>query len=457
MLGSVEQISPLWRHARSRDRSGAVDAGSSRAAAPFGHGGPGLSKAHISPLPLGEGEERPPHRLEWYPGAGLLRVVTPYPGEGMPFRDDKSKRGDISEFSPDAQRRLRQFLATIPDAALLGAFMLTLTYPGNSCPQAIPRPEESHHYKRHLDSFGKSLRRRYPAASIVWVLEFQTRGVAHYHALIFGVPAADLRDFRAWIAKRWNQIVGGDADHLKAGTQCDMARSAGGARNYLAKYLSKGNQALNGVKVGRYWGKINKAGIPQAPERVEEITPGQAKLALRVARKLAAKRQWESSWSRLYKAAGAVTEKHLGGNIFASMTLTDFRRLVGEAHRIGRIDMGWIPSWRGPICELRMSRALFFSGVMLAMGGRWKMPRRPRSRNNSTVNLFCNSSSFREALERHPNWKGHDRLTSEGRSLSGCRSTPVPRRIGGRVYLLRPSPGPSKQGGERACRGGNSG
>lgn len=376
--------------------------------------GPGLSKAHISPFSQNEEEERPPYRVERWKDAGLVRVVSPYvpPAEDPDFSDeDEPTRGDITEFSADSQRRLKRFLAKIPDAVLSESFMATLTYPGNACPQAIPKREEAEKYKRHLDSFGKSLRRKYPGASVVWVLEFQTRGVAHYHALIFGVPVSDLLEVRAWLAKRWNRIVGGDSDHLKAGTQCDLAKSPGGARNYLAKYLSKGNQAAEGVKVGRYWGKINKAGIPQAEEVVEELTERQCILSLRIARKLAAKRQWEAARTKFQKRAAKSNDA------FGDMTGPQFWKMC-EAFNRGNT---W-HSWHNGHGEAGASVLSLKFAIMGDMDKAIRWPRRPRSRNNSTVNLFCNANAFWEALTKHPLWKDEQETKEEtGRGLRKSR------------------------------------
>ena len=413
MFGELEKSLPLFRAAAiAAERPGCVPKG--RAGLPAG---PGLSKAHISPLSQNEEPERPPYRVERWKGAGLVRVVSPYiPPDDLPFGDDEEPtRGEITEFSPDSQRRLKQFLAKIPDATLCESFMATLTYPGNSCPQAIPKKEEATKYKRHLDSFGKSLRRKYPAASIVWVLEFQSRGVAHYHALIFGVPVADLLEVRAWIAKRWNKIVGGDSDHLKAGTQCDLAKSPGGARNYLAKYLSKGNQAANGAKVGRYWGKINKAGIPHAEEAVEELTQPQCIVALRIARKLAAKRQWEAARSALHKKAGKANDA------FASMTGPQFWQMC-EAFNRGDT---W-HSWNNGTGQAGASVLALNFAVTGTLDKKIRWPRRPRSRNNSTVNLYCNANAFWSALTNHPIWQDEQETKEKtGRSLrkEGKQST----------------------------------
>jgi len=404
---------PLWKEAnRSADWPGCSPEASARPSAD----GPGLSKGHnvTNPSP-----KRPDYRFESWEGAGLFRVVTPYQGDPKP--PDEGRRGTVKGYSPKARSRAKQFLAKIPDVEIVKAFMVTLTYPGNDCPEAIPAPEDWKTYKGHLRKFGQNMKRRFGAAA-VWVLEFQRRGAPHYHLLVFGIDAARLIELRRWIAKEWNRIVGGDAAHLKAGTQCDLARSPHGARNYLAKYMTKGDQSLEGAEVGRYWGKVNREAIPLAEERVEELTPAQAVIASRVARKLAEKRQWETAWRRLIKSTRAMCHQHFKTNILDALSDQTIRALIEEGHRRGRFDLKWIPSWVWGGWLAEMPRVSFLGAVMLAMGGRWKMPRRPRSRNNCTRNLYCNATAFRESLTKHPKWNETENEEEQENTGRGLRS-----------------------------------
>lgn len=356
-----------------------------------GASGPGLSKGHIltNPLPI-TSAERPAYRIETWKDAGLLRIVTPYRGERSPR--EESKRGQIKGYSSKARARARAFLAKIPDADMLSALMVTLTYPGNDCPDAIPEAKDWERYKDHLRRFGQETKRKWNA-SAVWVLEFQKRGAPHYHLLVFGVGEAQMIEFREWVAKEWNRIVGGDAKHLQAGTQCDLAKSPHGARAYLVKYMTKGEQALEGLSVGRYWGKVNGKAIPQAEELVEEITPAQAIIAARVARKWMAKRRWDSSWSRLKSRAGK------GNDLFRGMDREQFRAMClrfngGKTAYI--FDNGCGEAF---VSHLALQFAL---NRTFEKAIQW--PQRPRMRDNATLNVFCRASSFMEALKRHPAW-----------------------------------------------------
>lgn len=52
----------------------------------------------------------------------------------------------------------------------------------------------------------------------------------------------------------------------------------------------------------------------------------------------------------------------------------------------------------------------FFSSIMLEVFAmmmnveKIRFPQRQRRRNNSTVNLYCDASSFHESLKKHPGW-----------------------------------------------------
>lgn len=352
--------------------------------------GPGLSKGHnlttSSSLP---NPPRPPFRIETWENAGLFRVVTPYQGVGL---HQGSKRGEIKGYSSKAQARARAFLAKIPDSELLISLMVTLTYPGNDCAEAIPDAKEWQIYKNHLRRFGQELKRKWNA-SAVWVLEFQKRGAPHYHLIVFGVELARLVEFRTWVAEEWNRIVGGDFKHLQAGTQCDIAKSPHGARCYLVKYMTKGDQALKNISVGRYWGKVNQPEIPLAEEKVEEVTQRQAIIAARVARKWTAKQCGNSSWRRFHKLA---SKRH---DCFGRMSLETFRAMCLHFQRGGIFF-----DYNNGFGEAFVSVLVLLCALSGDHVGKIRWPQKPRTRNNCTMNVFCHASAFRDALARHPGW-----------------------------------------------------
>ncbi len=353
--------------------------------------GPGLSKGHNVTNPFAKpAQDRPPYRFECWEGAGLLRIVSPYFGQPLPR--EECKRGTVKGYSDKARNRARKFLATITDEALEKALMVTLTYPGDDCPEAIPSAEEWTLYKGHLRKFGQNAKRRF-GVSAVWVLEFQRRGAPHYHLLVFGIEEDRLLEFRAWVAAEWNRLVGGDSKHLQAGTQCDPTKSPNGARSYLTKYMTKGDQSLEGVEVGRYWGKVNSRAIPQAVETVEELTPEQARIAARVARKWVAKRRWEAAWHRFQNQAAKRFPT------FRAMGREEFRKMCLCFQKGGEVYSYKLPNGEGWTSSIFLLYALT-GGTR----GRFPWPQRPKTRSNCTVNVYCRASAFREALVRHPRW-----------------------------------------------------
>ena len=160
-------------------------------------------------------------------------------------------RGKVREFSRRSRTRLMQTICSIPVAHVgRGLLFITLTYP-RAWPGDWPA------WKRHLDTLGKRMKRRFPDFGAVWKLEPQKRGAPHFHLLVVGVPFIA----KQWLSRAWFEIVrSGDARHLAAGTQVQLARSHRGVVSYAAKYTAKREQLpaswQNGV--GRFWGVIGR-------------------------------------------------------------------------------------------------------------------------------------------------------------------------------------------------------
>lgn len=164
-----------------------------------------------------------------------------------------SARGPITRFSAAARKRLVELLASIDQGrtARLPLFV-TLTYPGEW-------PDDPGTWKRHLDTWGKRLARKFTRTSAVWKLEFQSRGAPHFHLLVFGPRWID----PLWLARSWFKTVGsGDPRHLVAGTQVVRVKSWRGVMFYASKYLGKvgTDRSLQGV--GRFWGVVGREFLP---------------------------------------------------------------------------------------------------------------------------------------------------------------------------------------------------
>lgn len=228
-------------------------------------------------------------------GGSRVEVVAPAldprankaPGKGG------GTRGKISSFSPQSARNFKAHLEGLQRTAFLDAGLLTLTYPKEF-------PADPEVYNMHLHRFKQECVRYFKRTHGVdvsgyWKKEFQKRLAAHFHILLFGVgkfrdmeqlyPVPDsetpedrrrrLRCFGSVemdLRRIWVRIVGsGDSKHMLKGLEMEALASIQGGINYIANYSTKKDQTLEGVFVGRYWGKINGHALPEAPELKVEI------------------------------------------------------------------------------------------------------------------------------------------------------------------------------------------
>lgn len=119
--------------------------------------------------------------------------------------------------------------------------------------------------KRHLDTWLKALGRAAPGAGYLWILEFQSRGVPHFHVWLTAPYSEDL-----WkrLGLAWNRIVEPDSEkHLWWHTLPRLNTHTGKLERsfmpwnmkgagYLRKYMSKQAQKSvpDGFNPGRFWG-----------------------------------------------------------------------------------------------------------------------------------------------------------------------------------------------------------
>lgn len=126
--------------------------------------------------------------------------------------------------------------------ALDWQWFVTYTFPDRIHPEAADKKFRlwMSIFQRHLTGATNWHRPSHVNHTARWVrgLEWQKRGVIHYHALIFAPPArSDLRTFsiqeRMGWAAEWQRISGGFG-------RVDAVASASGALAYLTKYAVKG-------------------------------------------------------------------------------------------------------------------------------------------------------------------------------------------------------------------------
>ena len=305
--------------------------------------------------------------------------------------DDETpgNRGRITEWSMSSRRNFRKFMGGLLLGALDGALMVGLTYPAE-----FPEPDSHGIYKGHLRAFKARFQRQYPGASFVWKLEFQQRGAAHYHLVVFGLGQGDhvLAAWKLWADKAWFEIVGsGDEKHLRAGVSSEWVRSVGGATAYLIKYLGKDDQTRPGDFTGRYWGCFNKLALPVAPVRKEEKSLRESYLIRRVirkctesqikARKLVTRHKQLQKTCYWFKTAGASV-----------MDMQFWFQYPGQDRFMPGGDWG-SPS-RLVLPDPASTDRLPLPPV------RFRLLPKHRTRNNLTATLYCNASVVARQLEK---------------------------------------------------------
>lgn len=240
---------------------------------------PGLSTAHIPSLP-------PPDTTVFSAIGGSLSTVCIPPDQPRQAVGG-GKRGEITEFSRAARRRLLHLLNSLNknEIKTLPLFV-TLTYPAEF-------PSDPKTWKRHLDNFRARMRRKFGRFPAVWRLEFQKRGAPHFHLMLFLEKAPT--DLYEAVSHSWYEVVGSnDPKHLAAGTNVQQVRSWRGVMSYAAKYMGKLEQLAPGVQSpGKFWGTWNKRDLPREFEEIP-VSKAEAISVRRIYRKLSGVRPREA-------------------------------------------------------------------------------------------------------------------------------------------------------------------
>lgn len=196
----------------------------------------------------------------------------PAPAQYELFPEDRCQRGRIRLWSNRSKNRMMKRLATL-DYESVGELweMLTLTYPGSF-------PADGPTCKRHFRTFQKRYERKWGKMSAVWKFEFQRRGAPHFHLYVHR-PAVSWREWKAWCARAWYEVVGsGDERHLRSGVRvdrqfCARTNNPRAIAWYFAKHQSHAgakayqNEVPVGFsEVGRFWGVV---GLESTEESVE--------------------------------------------------------------------------------------------------------------------------------------------------------------------------------------------
>lgn len=236
------------------------------------------------------------------------------------------------------------------------------------------------------------VRRKYPLVSFFWKLEFQERGAAHFHLVLFGLPdksSAVLEEWRSWSRAAWYEIVGsGDRKHLVRGVTSDWVKSRRGAVGYLAKYLGKDDQTRPGDFTGRYWGKHNEAALPVADLKKHSLSDSDAVRVRRVFRGLIKSQVNEGRRAAVLKRVGWWHET--GGATW--MDVEAWYNKPGCDRFLPAVT----PQWSGPSRLSFHNPSDDFSAPSLP----FRMPSKWKARNNLSVTLYCDSAKVWGQLVR---------------------------------------------------------
>jgi hypothetical protein len=226
-------------------------------------------------------------------------------------------RGKIDSFSWASKRRLMMTAENaFPD--LITQFALTYH---KSQPDGKT-------VKKHLNTFLTAFRRKYQGATYLWILEFQSRGVPHFH--LFISLRHDLAGLGQWLGETWNRIAEPESKaHLEVHTHPNnlIAWSMETA-GYLCKYLDKDAQKrvpAGFTEIGRFWGAsrgivpepiaVKREHIEEAYNQVDietgEITFDAWAFIVRTLR-----RHLKASWRGKRRSKYPVTTFRKGARIF---------------------------------------------------------------------------------------------------------------------------------------------
>lgn len=183
----------------------------------------------------------PVKRLLVYPRA--VKLVRDFRYKG---RYSWSNRGEINSFSIPSKRRLK-FQAANAFPELISQFGMTYH----------KKSPDGRTVKKHLNQFLTELRQKYPNVKYLWILEFQTRGIPHFH--LFLSLSYETKGLHKYLAETWHRIAEPKSrehlrfhKHEKNFIAWDM-----GSGSYLCKYLDKEHQKVvpeGFTGVGRFWG-----------------------------------------------------------------------------------------------------------------------------------------------------------------------------------------------------------
>lgn len=155
--------------------------------------------------------------------------------EGEQFREGLTFKG---KSKIQKASRVLEKIYTVESGLKAYCSLVTLTY-GKDYPT-------DHISKKHLDTFLKRCRRKFPKFKYVWVIEKQKRGAPHFHIL---TPYFVDKD---WLNNAWNEIANKwqISNGYNSQTLLPNVIKVNQAGAYLSKYLSKEGHKIGGRGYG---------------------------------------------------------------------------------------------------------------------------------------------------------------------------------------------------------------
>lgn len=272
---------------------------------------------------------------------GLIEVRPVSPN--VHIENKPPKRGDINEFSAASRRRLIKFMSRLETRGVRATF-LTLTLAEPIHPRAA---------KVMLKAYMRHYRSLYPSMSGVWRMEFQERGVVHFHLILFRfpyVPQAVLQSEWQRVTKEPLSIV-----HVK------LLRGYNAVKNYVSKYVAKytpdaafpsldtvpyWNGKQQQLSIGRFWGWVNFASLPLGVVMETYIDEQTARyLRWFLHRGLLRRRaRWtDAFWIASDDAESIFLHAGMIGGVNPSMVKTARRRWVKNARSNDEVNHPYIP------------------------------------------------------------------------------------------------------------------
>lgn len=193
---------------------------------------------------------------------GHLLTVKPFNQLKFEYDNGGATRGMVNDFSGKSRKRLLELVARLKSPGQDGyrgtTSFLTLTT------QKIYHPAD---FKPLMFTWLKRLKRKSPTISAVWRIEYQKRGAAHAHLILYNAPYVN----KDWIQKTWGEVIEQERPFTRIERVANHRAVMSYASKYIAKrpvgfinlpYLTADKETGEIRSLGRQWGVYNRNGLP---------------------------------------------------------------------------------------------------------------------------------------------------------------------------------------------------